>query len=78
MLTDKAIHAAKTKEKLYRIIDGRVPNLCLEVPPIGAKRWRLRYAIDGKWKMVILGVYPAVSLDEARKKANDIQKNPCL
>jgi integrase len=74
MLTDKAIFAARARDKLYRLSDGRVPNLCLEIPPNGSKRWRLRYFVDGKEKMLSLGVYPAVSLEEARNKAIDIRR----
>lgn len=64
MLTVKEIRAAKPKAKLYRLSDGR--GLSLEVPSKGNKRWRLRYRFEGKAKMLSLGLYPDVSLAEAR------------
>ncbi|SIO39622.1 tyrosine-type recombinase/integrase [Halodesulfovibrio marinisediminis] len=65
-LTAKKIESAKPSNKLYRITDSH--GLCLEVPPTGQKRWRLRYRVDGKSKMISLGTYPEVTLKEARKK----------
>lgn len=65
-LTAKKIESAKPTETLYRIADSN--GLCLEVPPSGKKRWRLRYRANGKQKMVSLGTYPNVNLKEARKK----------
>ena len=38
----------------------------LLVHPSGAKYWRLKYRIAGKEKLLALGVYPEVSLAEAR------------
>jgi integrase len=37
----------------------------------GSKYWRLKYRFDGKEKVLALGVYPDVSLEKARKKANE-------
>lgn len=65
-LTAKKIESAKPSNKLYRITDSN--GLCLEVPPTGQKRWRLRYRVDGRSKMISLGTYPEVTLKEARKK----------
>lgn len=45
----------------------------LEVMPSGAKYWRLKYRIDGKEKRAALGVYPNVSLLEARKARDSIK-----
>lgn len=75
MLTEKAVSQAKPKEKLYRISDGIRNGLSLEVSPGGGKRWRFRYRFDGKAKMISLGVYPLVSLAEARELAKDAQKS---
>jgi len=33
--------------------------------------WRFRYRFDGKEKMLALGVYPDVSLNEARKRRDE-------
>lgn len=42
--------------------------------PNGSKYWRLRYRIAGKAKLISLGVYPEVSLKEAREKALELKK----
>jgi len=38
------------------------------------KYWRMDYRLDEKRKTLALGVYPAVSLDEARQKANSARE----
>lgn len=65
-LTVKKVESAKPAKTLRRIADSN--GLCLEIPPSGRKRWRLRYRVNGKQKMVSLGTYPEVTLKEARKK----------
>lgn len=65
-LTVKKVESAKPAKTLRRIADSN--GLCLEIPPSGKKRWRLRYRVNGKQKMVSLGTYPEVTLKEARKK----------
>ncbi len=42
-------------------------GLYLEVLPNGGKYWRLKYRFGGKEKRLALGVFPAVSLAQARK-----------
>lgn len=46
----------------------------LEVMPGGAKYWRLKYRFAGKEKRLALGVYPEVSLAEARSKREQARK----
>jgi integrase len=65
-LTDKAASAAKAQDKLYKLFDAE--GLYLLVQPDGAKYWRLKYRFAGKEKLLSLGVYPAVSLKQARDK----------
>jgi integrase len=70
MLTEKAILALKSREKVYRVSDGKVKCLCLEVRPTGSKLWRLRYQnIKGKSTMMSLGEYPVITLARARELA---------
>ena len=71
-LTDREIRTAKPKEKLYKLFDGG--GLYIEIPPKQAKRWRLKYRIDGKEKRISLGTYPEVSLSEARDKAAEVKR----
>ncbi len=67
MLTIKQIEAAKPKDKPYRLLDGN--GLYLYVPVSGKKVWQLRYKMDGKEKVLTVGKYPLMSLQEARDKA---------
>ncbi|WP_435952760.1 tyrosine-type recombinase/integrase [Dryocola sp. BD626] len=67
MLTIKQIDAAKPKDKPYRLLDSN--GLYLYVPVSGKKVWQLRYKIDGKEKVLTVGKYPLMSLQEARDKA---------
>lgn len=73
-LTDAAIKNAKPREdgKHLKLTDGQ--GLSLWVMPTGAKYWRLKYRINGKEKLLALGVYPEVSLKEARLKRDDARK----
>lgn len=49
-----------------RLTDGL--GMYLEVTSAGGKYWRLKFRHGGKEKRLALGVYPAVSLAEARRK----------
>ncbi|PHM40105.1 integrase [Xenorhabdus mauleonii] len=44
------------------------------VNPNGARYWRLKYRIAGKEKLLALGVYPDISLAEARTKRNEARR----
>lgn len=63
-LTAAAIKTAKPKEKPYRLTDGQ--GLYLEIRPNGSKYWRYKYRFNGKEKRLAIGVYPEISLREAR------------
>lgn len=67
MLTIKQIDAAKPKDKPYRLLDSN--GLYLYVPVTGKKVWQLRYKLDGKERVLTVGKYPLMSLQEARDKA---------
>ncbi len=71
-LTDTAIRKATPAAKAARLFDGG--GLYLEVSPAGGKLWRLKYRIDGKEKLLALGVYPGVALASARQKRDDARK----
>ncbi|WP_243363067.1 tyrosine-type recombinase/integrase [Fundidesulfovibrio terrae] len=71
-LTDLAVRNAKPGPNLIRIADDR--GLCLEVAPAGGKRWRFRYRFNGKPNMLSLGVYPDVSLKEARERRDEARR----
>jgi len=46
----------------------------LEVFPNGTKSWRMKYRIAGKEKRVVFGVYPTITLADARSKRDDAKK----
>jgi integrase len=71
-LTDLAIRKAKPTDKPIRISDEK--GLYLEVSPSGGKLWRLKYRFDGKEKRLALGIYPDVSLADARQRRDDARK----
>ena len=71
-LTDTAIKQAKAKDKPYRLADGG--GMYLEVTPAGSKYWRLKYRYAGKEKRLALGVYPSVSLKEARDRRSEAKR----
>lgn len=72
-LTDTAIKALKPKDKPYKIADGG--GMYLEVATNGSKYWRYRYRWLGKQKLLALGVYPDVSLKDARDKRDAARKD---
>src|SRR5271169_4176032 len=71
-LTDTAVRKAKPKAKSYKLADGG--GMYLEVMPNGSKYWRLKYRIAGKEKRLALGVYPRVSLADARDRREQARK----
>jgi integrase len=71
-LSDTTIRAAKPKEKRYRLYDER--GLFLIVRPTGGKWWRWKYRFGGKETSISLGVYPHVSLKDARLRRDDAKK----
>ena len=72
MLTAIAIKNAKPKKRPYRLTDGQ--NLYLLVKPTGAKCWRYDYTFIKKRKTLALGVYPDVSIKDARDGRHEARK----
>ena len=71
-LTDTAIRKAKPGDKPVKMTDG--DGMYLELQPSGARYWRLKYRIDGVEKRLSLGVYPEVSLADARRRREDARR----
>jgi integrase len=72
MLTETKIRAAKPKETLYKLADGK--GLHLAITTGGGRWWRLRYRHGGKEKMLSLGTYPEVGLAIARERRDEARK----
>lgn len=71
-LTDAKIKATKPTAKLAKLSDAH--GLQLWVYQDGAKRWRYGFRYAGAQKTLSLGVYPEVSLLEARAAMTDARK----
>lgn len=71
-LTDIKVRTAKPTDKQYKLTDGS--GMHLLVHPNGSRYWRLQYRFGGKQKMLALGVYPDVSLADARKRREIAKK----
>jgi integrase len=69
MLTDTAIRKARPSTKPVKLFDER--GLYLEVSPAGGKWWRLKYRFEGKENRLSLGIYPDVSLKDARERRDE-------
>lgn len=66
MLTIAEVKNAKPKKSEYLLADGR-GGLYLRVKPSGHRAWIYRYAINGAKKKINLGLYPDLSLADARE-----------
>ena len=65
-LTDTAIRQIKPAVRSIKLFDGR--GLFLLVKPSGSRCWRFKYRINGREKLLALGVYPDVPLKLARDR----------
>lgn len=71
-LTVAAINNAKAGPKQRKLFDER--GLFLLVTPKGGKWWRFKYRFQGKEKLLSLGIYPDVSLKDAREKRDEARR----
>ena len=71
-LTATTIKTCKPKDKAYKLTDGG--GLYLLVSPSGGKWWRFDYRFQSKRKTLSMGVYPAVSLKDARDRRDEAKK----
>ena len=68
-LTDTEIRNAKPREKRFKLSDG--DGLYLEVLPTGGKSWRFKYVFAGKERRLVFGLWPEVSLKQARQRREE-------
>ncbi|QXX81619.1 integrase arm-type DNA-binding domain-containing protein [Providencia sp. R33] len=75
-LTDTKIRAAKPDEKAYTLTDS--DGLFLYIHPNGSKYWRFRFRFGGKQHLMAFGVYPEISLADARERRDAARKQVAL
>ncbi len=68
-LTNTTIRNAKPATKPVKLFDG--DGLHLEVSPAGGKWWRFKYRFAGKEKRISLGIYPDITLKDARERRDE-------
>jgi integrase len=71
-LTDTAIRTAKPGEKPRKLADEK--GLYLLLNSNGSRWWRFDYRFESKRKTLSMGVYPDVSLKDARDKRDEARK----
>jgi len=64
-LTDTKIRQTKATERPQKLFDGN--GLFLLITPANQRYWRLKYRFLDREKLLALGVYPTVTLAEARR-----------
>ena len=71
-LSDAKVRNARPRTKPYKIADGE--GLFLLITPSGSRYWRLKYFFGGKEKLLALGVYPEITLADARERRAQARK----
>ncbi|HHS9832582.1 TPA: tyrosine-type recombinase/integrase [Klebsiella variicola subsp. variicola] len=71
-LTDTKVKNAKPLDKEYKLTDGF--GMFLRITPKGSKYWQMAYRFEGKQKIFSIGVYPAVSLADARQRRDEARR----
>lgn len=69
VLTDSRVRSAKATGKTYTL--GDYDGLSLFVSSKGSKAWHFRYAWLGRQSRMSLGMYPELSLRDARAMRNE-------
>ncbi|NBX85924.1 MAG: disulfide bond formation protein B [Proteobacteria bacterium] len=72
MLSELKVKSAKPKDKIYRLFDDH--GLYLEINPNGGKYWCFKYLIEGRERRMAFGVYPDISLADARSRREAARK----
>ncbi|WP_299081552.1 integrase arm-type DNA-binding domain-containing protein, partial [uncultured Paraglaciecola sp.] len=70
-LTVAAVRKAQPKDKPYTLFDGKGLHVLVAVS--GSKTWRLQITFEGVRRPMSIGVYPAMTLENARTKAEHLR-----
>lgn len=74
-LSARGVMALKTDRAREEFWDTVTPGLILRVSgESGAKTWTVRYRLNGRRRRQKLGIYPSLSLAEARAAAREVQR----
>ena len=73
-LSDATVRGAKPATAPRKLSDGGGLFLLVTPKPAGSKLWRLAYRFGGKQKALALGIYPSVSLLQARSARAEAKK----
>ena len=68
-LSDIKVRSLKSREKAYKVSDFE--GLFVLVKANGSKLWQFKYRLYGKERLLSIGVYPDVSLAQARKAKDE-------
>jgi integrase len=63
---------AKPRDKIYKLFDEK--SMYLLVHPNGSRYWRMNYRFAGKARTLALGVFPEISLAEARELRTEARR----
>jgi len=72
MLNDTRVRTVKACERPIKLSDSG--GLYLLIQPHGSKLWRLAYRFGGKQKTLAIGVYPTITLKQAREKRDEAKR----
>jgi hypothetical protein len=70
--TKSILEALPTPDKRTDYQDEKTSGLYLRVTPSGVKSFSVLRRINGKLERITVGPYPAISIDEARIRAGEI------
>jgi integrase len=71
-LSDLRCRQTRPTTSLQKLSDGG--GLQLWIHPTGARWWRLAYRFKGKQKLLAIGVYPTISLAQAREARDESRR----
>jgi hypothetical protein len=72
LLSATAVTQGKSRPKPYKTWDER--GLCFLITPKGSRYWRFTYRFAGKARTISLGVYPDVTLADARMRRDEARR----
>jgi len=72
MLSDARVRNAKPAARPIKLSDAG--GLHLLIQPHGSKLWRLAYRFGGKQRTLALGIYPLVTLEDARQRGHQARR----